>query len=599
MATDAPRRTGLDGLRALAVAAVVAFHLDEGALPGGVLGVDVFFVLSGYLITGLLLAEWDPRGGVDLRAFWRRRARRLLPPLGLALIGVALVTPIVYADVAERVHGQLLAAVAQGGNWFEVVAGRSYFEGLGRPSPLVHLWSLGVEAQFYALWPLLVLLALRRGGHRTLLLVAGAGAVASFVAMAVLFQPGQDPSRLYYGTDTRAGALLVGAVLAVVLPAHRLRRDLALGRTLLLDALGIAGLAGLGALAVSLDGSTASTYRGGLALAAVLAAAAVAAAAHPASHLGRVLGAGPLVWLGTRSYAVYLWHWPVIVATLPGIDVALHGRPLLAARIGATLLLAEASTRLVEAALRPRGRRNTVPVRRVFVPTVAAIVFAVGLSTAAPASPAAPAFFVSPTTTVEPATTSTAAPTTTTTTAAVAPTTTVVPTTTTTTTTPPPPAPAGPAVAVGESVLLGAGGAVQRALGPGTVVDAEIGRQPDDVLDALEGLRRAGRLDGVDTVVVQMGSNGLVGGREIDRLASLVAGVRRVVVITVRVDRPWQDPSNAAFRDAAGRHPWLRLADWNALASAHPELLGPDGVHPTPDGVRQYADLVGWAARTP
>ena len=585
----------LDGMRALAVAAVVAFHLDEAAVPGGYLGVDVFFVLSGFLITGLLIGEWEAWGRVDLRAFWRRRARRLLPPLLLTVGGVALVVPLLYADVAGRVRGQAVAALLQGANWFEAAAGRSYFEDIGRPPPLRHLWSLGVEAQFYAVWPLVAVAALALGGRRLLAAVATLGAVASFGALALAFTPDADPSRLYYGTDTRAGTLLVGAVLACVLPLGERRR--ATPRPVL-DVAGVAGVAALAALVLTLEGTSTAAYRGGFLVVALLTVVVLAVATHPESVLGAFLTRRPLVWLGTRSYAVYLWHWPVLTATRPGLDIDVHGWRLLALRLGLTALLAEGTTRLVAVVLRPRPVFGPSIRHRLVVAggVACAVVLGAGLASSAQAPVSQPVFYVSPTTSLAPTTTSTTA--TTSTTTSTTTTTVAVPAPTTTTTVPPVLGPIR-AVAVGESVLMGAGGQVQRALGPGTIVDADVARQPEHVLDALEARRKAGHLEGIDVLVVQLGTNGPLRGKHVERLAALVAGVPRVVAVTVLVPKSWQDASNAALRDAAGRFPWLRLADWHAAASQHPEWLGPDGVHVGREGARQYAAIVAATVNAP
>lgn len=599
---EVKRVVGLDGLRALAVAAVVAYHLDEGAVPGGFLGVDVFFVLSGFLITGLVLAEWEQHGRLAIVPFWRRRARRLLPPLLVTLVVVAAAVPVLYDDVAGRVRGQVVAAVLQAGNWFEALAGHSYFEELGRPSPLTHLWSLGVEAQFYLVWPLVAVLALALGGRRLLGLVAAGGAALSFGAMAVAYSPGEDPSRLYYGADTRAGTLLVGALLACAVPLTGRRRVPAPpARVVVAVAGAVAGL-GLAALVWTLDGASATTYRGGLLLAALLSAVLVTTALQPGGYVARVLALPPLVWLGTRSYAVYLWHWPVFTATRPGVDVGFDGVRLLVVRLVLTAVLAEATTRSVAAL--GRSSLPAVGRRRLALGGAALAVGLAGVAGAA-ASPGAdePVFFVSPTTTSTTATT--IAPTTTTTTTSAAPTTTTapvavattLPATTTTTTTAPPLAAPIRAVAVGESVLLGAAGEVQRALGPGTVVDADIARQPDDVLAALQAHRDAARLQGVAVLVVQLGSNGPVRPEHVERLAALAGGVPRVVAVTVWVPgKPWVEESNRALHDAAARFPWLRLADWHGAARDHPEWLGPDGVHAGPEGARQYAALVAAAA---
>jgi peptidoglycan/LPS O-acetylase OafA/YrhL len=584
------RVTGLDGIRALAVAAVVAYHLDDRALPGGFLGVDVFFVLSGYLITTLLLDEWDATGTISLPGFWRRRARRLLPPLAVTLATVAAVAPLVFDDVVPRLRGELVAAVAQGSNWFEAFAGHSYFDAFGRPAPLQHLWSLGVEAQLYLLWPLLALAVLRRR-PRALGWVAGVAAGASFLVLGLGFDPGRDPSRLYYGTDTRAGTVLVGAVLAVVLRSGRRRPVLA-------DVGGAGALVGLVVLAFRLEGWSADAYRGGLLTAALLAAVVVAAVAHPGSRLGRVLSARPLLWLGTRSYAVYLWHWPVLTATRPGVDIALHGWVLLGLRLGLVALLAELTTRIVSAQW-PRHVRRARPAGvSIGVATAMAAAFLVVLQAPSPA----PVLASSPTTTTLPARPTTTAPSLplATTTSGPAPGGSPSPVVAPSSIVVAPPGPSATpmvgAVVVGESVLLAAGGEVQRALGPGTVVDAAVARQPDDVLDALARARQSGQLGGVRVVVVQMGTNGVVRSHQLERLARLVAGVPRVVAVTVHVDRPWGEPSNAALRDAAHRYPWLRLADWHGVARDHPEWFGRDGVHPTRAGARHYAALVVAAA---
>ena len=362
-------------------------------------------------------------------------------------------------------------------------------------------------------------------------------------------------------------------------------------------------MAGLVLLVLRLDGTSAAAYRGGFLVVALLVAVLLTVAVHPDAGLGRVLRLRPLVWLGTRSYAVYLWHWPIITATRPGLDLDVHGWALLALRLGLTLGLAEATVRVVAAAQQPRPV-FAPSVRRQLLVTggVAGLVLAVAAFAGTTASPdAKPVFFVSPTTTVAPAVTTTVTTATTTAPAPSSTTSTVpmsAPATTTTTTQPPVVGPVR-AVAVGESVLLGAGGHVQRALGEGTVIDADIARQPEDVLAALEARRTAGHLDGIEVLVVQLGTNGPLKGPHLERLAAIVEGVPKVVAVTVRVPKPWQDSSNAALVDAAARFPWLRLADWHAASADHPEWFGEDGVHVGREGARQYAALVAAAVTAP
>ncbi|HWQ13290.1 MAG TPA: acyltransferase, partial [Roseiflexaceae bacterium] len=347
-----PYLPGLDGLRALAVLGVLLYHAGLG-LQGGFLGVETFFVLSGFLITSLLLAEWRQDGRVDIVRFWRRRARRLLPALILLLAGTWAFTLLALPEEAAELRDDTLAALGYVMNWRLVFSGRSYFDPLVRPPLLQHLWSLAVEEQFYLLWPPLFAAGMRYLRRAGLLLATLAGAAASAALMAALYDPGADPSRIYYGTDTRAAGLLLGASLALVwapghIPAAASRRV-----GLALDAAGLAALAALLAAYAWLFEQHPLLYQGGFGLVAIATAVAVAAATHPqAQLLERLLGWRPLRWVGVRSYGIYLWHWPVFMVTRPEEDVPLDGLPLLALRFAAALGLAALSYRLVELPVR-------------------------------------------------------------------------------------------------------------------------------------------------------------------------------------------------------------------------------------------------------
>jgi peptidoglycan/LPS O-acetylase OafA/YrhL/lysophospholipase L1-like esterase len=378
-----PYLPGLDGLRALAVAAVLLYHADLAWIPGGFIGVEVFFVISGYLITALLLTQWRVLGRVDLKAFWLARARRLLPALYVLLV-VTLAYAVVF--LPEEVAGlreEVLAALGYVTNWYLVAGDESYFEAMGRPSLLKHLWSLAVEEQFYLIWPLIFAVGLSFGAvrwrRRRVLVVALAGAAASALLMGVLYRPEVDPSRIYFGTDTRATGLLVGAALAFVwapwraalAPARvcsaadrrlrlqrvkqrsRLRRRWGWTAPLFLDLAGIAALGTLAILCLSLGEFEPLLYQGGLAAVALATAVVIMASAHPYTRLGKdVLGWGPLRWVGLRSYGIYLWHWPVFMVSRPQLDVALEGVPLLGLRLAITVGLAELSYRFVEVPVR-------------------------------------------------------------------------------------------------------------------------------------------------------------------------------------------------------------------------------------------------------
>jgi peptidoglycan/LPS O-acetylase OafA/YrhL len=359
---------GLDGLRAVAVGAVVLYHLGLTWLPGGLLGVGIFFTLSGYLITDLLLGTWDAGGRLPLADFWLRRARRLLPALAVLL--VVVVVWVALGDPAElaSVRAAAVSGLLYVNNWWAISHHLSYFARFGPPSPLGNLWSLSVEEQFYLLWPwvllsVVLLVAGRRGigalhpagrerARRTLAVLVLVVTAASAVEMAVLYQPTFDPTRVYDGTDTRAFGLLVGAALAFVWPSRE-RRPASRRGTLALDAAGTVGLAVIGVLLWRTDQYAAFTYRGGIALLSLATALVVLSVTHPSSHVGRLLGAAPLRWLGVVSYGVYLWHYPIIVLTTPAVTPGGTGRIVRdVAQVAATLGVATASWHLVESPVR-------------------------------------------------------------------------------------------------------------------------------------------------------------------------------------------------------------------------------------------------------
>jgi peptidoglycan/LPS O-acetylase OafA/YrhL len=357
-----PYEPALDGMRALAVGAVLAYHAGLPWARGGFLGVDAFFVLSGYLITALLLAERTATGRIDLRAFWARRARRLFPALLLVVAGVAwYAAAVADPDELAGLRADAVATLAYVANWREVFAGDSYFDQFAAPSPLLHTWSLAIEEQWYVVWPLVVAALLRVGrGSRGPLLVAAAGlTLASATMMALLFDSGGDPSRVYYGTDTRAQSLLVGAALAIVLASPRVRRRLAAARWPL-EVAAVASFALLAWAWWSVSGESATLYRGGFLLLALAVAAVIVAASHPVrGPLQFLLARQPLPWLGRISYGVYLWHWPLYLVLTPD-RTGWDGYALFALRAGATLLAATLSYYLVEAPI----RRGAFPGRR-------------------------------------------------------------------------------------------------------------------------------------------------------------------------------------------------------------------------------------------
>jgi peptidoglycan/LPS O-acetylase OafA/YrhL len=323
---------GLDGLRAVAVLAVIAYHLDAGWAPGGLLGVGMFFTLSGYLITDILLEAWTGRR-LKLSQFWLARARRLLPALFVMLIVVTVWVWIGDPEQMGDLRGMVLSSAFFTSNWWVIFQDASYFDRFGPVSPFGHLWSLAIEEQFYIVWPWILLIMLKfvppgpgspkskRIRVRPRLAAVTLGmALVSAILMAVLYHPGFDMTRIYEGTDTRAFGLLLGAALAMVWPSRRLDKDIPGKVKNQLDVVGVVALLVIGLLIWQTDQYSSFLYRGGLVILSIATVALVAVLAHPGARLGRFLGCAPLRWIGVRSYAIYLWQLPIIALTTPPLN---------------------------------------------------------------------------------------------------------------------------------------------------------------------------------------------------------------------------------------------------------------------------------------
>jgi peptidoglycan/LPS O-acetylase OafA/YrhL len=355
---------GLDGLRAVAVLGVLVYHLGFARAQGGLLGVGVFFTLSGYLITDILLGQVEA-GGIRLKSFWLARARRLLPALFLVLAVVVAWVTVIGPHQPSGFRSAAASAALYFNNWWQVIQEASYFARFDDPGPINHLWSLSVEEQFYIVWPLLLIVATKLLGGtgarftRPSLVTLSLGlAAASGVLMYVLYTPGVDPTRIYYGTDTRAMELLVGAALAAVWPSQRLRPGISVARRRALDAAGAIGLVVIALMFWRTTEFSTFLYRGGFLVLAVATALAVAAMAHPASRLGPLLGWGPMRWIGERSYGIYLWHFPIIILTTPGGVPLGNDLPRAAAQVAATFVAAGLSWRYVENPIRHGALRR-------------------------------------------------------------------------------------------------------------------------------------------------------------------------------------------------------------------------------------------------
>jgi peptidoglycan/LPS O-acetylase OafA/YrhL len=349
---------GLDGLRAIAVLAVIAFHLDFGWAPGGLLGVGIFFTLSGYLITDILLAQFARRGAIRLGRFWLGRARRLLPALFLMLLVVLAWVTIFGPAQPDQFRKAVVSAIFYVNNWQQIAANVSYFARFAPEQPLNHLWSLSVEEQFYIVWPFILLIGLKlirdrqgNGLRPRLALATIALAIASSIEMAVLYHPSLDPSRVYYGTDTRAAGLLFGAALAMVWPSRRLKKGITPQARKVLDGMGCVGLLIIAFMIWRTGEFSQFLYRGGFVILSLATVMVLMPLAHPACRLGQVIGHKPLRWIGVRSYGIYLWQTPVIVLTSPQGP---HGQSLLrdVLQVAAIFIIAALSWKYVEEPIR-------------------------------------------------------------------------------------------------------------------------------------------------------------------------------------------------------------------------------------------------------
>ena len=613
------RIASLDGLRGVALVAVLAYHVAPSSVHGGFLGVESFFVLSGYLLGALLLDERRRTGRIHGRVYARRRFRRIAPALAVLLVVLVACAPAVAPDQTHRLRGDVLSSVAGVTNWHLIADQSSYF-GRFAPPPLVrHLWSIAVEIQFYLLCPLVVAwLARRRRGIAIAALGAGVGLSAA--VMAVLYRSG-DPSRAYYGTDARVGALLAGLLLAFLLAEGHRPADGRGGRRPL-AVLGPVALAALVVLFLLAQDRARLAYPAAFLATQALTATVIAASLRP-GPLASLLTRRELRWLGLRSYGIYLWHWPAVVLLGVHVGDSWPAAVVAASSLAIAMVLGALSYGLVE---RPMVRSPSPAARR-HPRRARGVVFALGAVVAAqftgllillpgedplaetlregqrvlaaqPARKPPPSAMPAPSTTTAPTPAATSIPPGAPPAPGPGPGPGPEPGPGPTPATPPvpaaAPAPTGVAVtAIGDSVMVSAAGALRARLGPSGYIDAVNRRQFSDAVDIARAMREQGLLGKV--VIVHLGNNGPVRGSHVDALMAELAGVPSVLLVNVRVNGFWQDSVNQTFADAARRHPAIRLVDWHHHSDGHPDWFQSDGTHfkaTSGPGAHAYADLL-------
>ena len=636
--SSVPYLPGLDGMRALAVVAVMVYHANSDWLSGGFLGVEVFFVISGYLITLLLMAEHERTGRVDLIGFWIRRARRLLPALFVMLFLLLTYTAFFKPDTLGQLRGDLIAGLGYSSNWYQIWVGQGYSSS-GDFAPLRHLWSLAVEEQFYLLWPIVMMFLLRVGTRRLAktALVLFISAIVVNVGMAMLFHSGQvgtcdltpeaywqaggrcisKADTLYLSTITRSGGLLLGAAFAMFWrPVAIMRGPLRnLGRTL--DIIAILGVVILGLLFWKVSFLTPSgadpwLFRGGFFVTGIASLMVIGGVTHRYALAGKVLGNRLFSYIGTRSYGLYLYHWPIyqIIREVAGNKLTL---PQFGVAMVATLIITELSYAYIETPIRKREvanwwaslRRRRDPVPRQIIAGALALslaLLAFGVIRMGTADLQQNEIAQSLEDGGESAIgideilgTATTAPTTQTTIASpgdsvvdpLASTTTTSSTTSTTTTT----LPKEPIeiLAIGDSVMKGAADLLTER---GYVVVAEEGLQMANAVPVLESLKAEGLLNETDAVVVHLGTNGPIEADTLNALLAPLSAIPNVLLYTVHANRSWTVANNEIIRARDGGGDNIVLIDWDVRANeCIDNCLYGDGIHLQPNGQEFYADL--------
>ncbi|MCY8145574.1 acyltransferase family protein [Bacillus inaquosorum] len=624
---------GLDGLRAFAVLSVIAYHLNFSWANGGFIGVDIFFVLSGYLITSILLPAHGNDISLDFWDFWVRRIRRLLPAAYLMIFFTVIWVVLFDRELLHTIRGDAISSLFYMSNWWFIFHKLAYFDSFGSPSPLKNLWSLAIEEQFYMIWPMFLVVGMYIFKNRARLAAAvSLLALCSAVMMSILYEPGGDPSRVYYGTDTRSFALLIGCALALVWPMKRLssnRLSNKLKHTL--HATELSAFCILVLCVYFTDEYEPFLYRGGMLLISMIAAILIACVCHPSSFLGNLLSWRPLRRLGTRSYGIYLWHYPVIVLSTPVQEI---GNPVfwhIVLKVIVTFILAELSYHFIEKPIRTQGFRSFF--RRIFIHRIrewkttsvisktsigfvilAILIFAGGLSGLAGEQKHPTKWTYSSQKTnadtsqasedrkkaeadkdrennPEQKTTdsnqdqkenknndqetsknkdkqSQQAK---------------------------EPADSDKEVlAIGDSVMLDIASHLRQSLSHVTI-DGKVGRQMSQALELANEYKSFNQPN--KAVIIELGTNGYFTNSQIEQLLQSFSKAH-IYLVNTRVPRQWESKVNESLQQQAHAHQNVTLVDWHTEALQHPEYFTPDGVHLVPQGAKALTGLIVQAMKS-
>ena len=566
----------IDGLRAVAVIAVMLYHLGVPWIPGGFLGVDLFFVISGYVITRLLLDSIQRSGGLDLRAFYKSRLRRLLPPLVFMIVTTPLFIGVWAPDTIKRLLTDTPFSLMGVMNWWLVFRQADYFEAIGRPPLLQHTWSLGVEAQFYLVWPLILLLVLRQLGRKiipaaALIIAIGSGVALFLVSLSVDSSSSQSISHVYFGTDTHSIGLFLGAALAVNWIPQNLKVDIAKRAQDVIDGIGVFGFLGILACFLFIDQGNPTLYKIAFPLAGIFGCAIIMSVVHPASRFAPLLQGKAILWIGERSYAIYLWHWIIFQVTRPSVDLAGASWALYALRILIVFALADISLRWVELPFRNgyieswfRGMKYRTKKVRVRQQTTLALSIISVLAATSLVSANAIAISERNLAKLKLEITSEAQ----------------VQTQLTN--------PSEGLWVAGDSVILGIRNELSNRRQVG-LINAHVGRQAPELIEVLN--KDKARMLGAP-IIVNMGNNNRLGESEVVSIFEAIKDQPQIIVINTAVPRGWKDENNSLIQQVASRYQNVKIVDWNAISQGHPEYFAPDGVHLVPTGISVYVDAI-------
>ena len=567
--------SSIDGLRAIAVTAVVLYHLGISWIPGGFLGVDLFFVISGYVITRLILDSINQSSALDLRAFYAARLRRIYPGFIFMVICTIIFIGVWAPEAIKRFLTDLPYALTGSINWYLVARNQDYFETIGRPPLLQHTWSLAVELQFYLIWPIILLTVLKYFGKKNVARIALAIAIISGVTLFIVSLSldqanAKQISHIYFGTDTHSLGLFLGSALAVSWIPQNLSAAITKRAQDVIDGIGVVGLLGLISVFLFIDQSNANLYRIAFPLAGIFGCLVIISLVHPASRFAPIISTAPFRWVGQRSYGIYIWHWVIFQVTRPSVDLSGQSWALYLARVLLVLALADISLRWVEIPFRQGAVQNwfrgmkyrsaKVKLRQQLslltsIITVLAITSVISVQAINQADQISNKVLeeIIP---IEPNQQDLGSTT-------------------------------GLWV-TGDSVILGIRSKLESKEHI-SLINARVGRQAPELLAVM-------RVDQTSVpsspVIFNLGNNNALSEQTVIDIFETIKNQPQIIVVNTAVPRAWKDANNEIISKVSARYPNVKLVDWDRISKNRPELFAPDGVHLSPTGSDVYVDLV-------